>query len=220
LIFAAPKTKGSAAGVGLSRHVVEVLRRQRTRQDAEWGEAYTEGDLVFARENGLPLQPEYVLRRFRVLAKAAGLPRVRAHDLRHLAASFAAGVPLPIVSKTLRHSATRITADLYAHLMRETAHQAVDTMAAVLDAAEDEARASRAAQITLAGPAPAAGVVPVVACDRTGIGRDATTLRPHRRFDRRPTTRRPASTSYRVIQVIKTFPLVKALAGVSGLVRS
>jgi integrase len=82
-----------------------------------------------------------VLRRFRGLAADAGLPRVRVHDLRHLAASMmiAAGFPLPIVSKTLRHSGTGITADLYAHLTRETAHQAVDAMAAALDAAETRA---------------------------------------------------------------------------------
>jgi hypothetical protein len=56
---------------------------------------------------------------------------------------IAAGVPLPIVSKTLRHSGTGITADLYAHLTRETAHQAVDAMAAALEAAETRAHEPR-----------------------------------------------------------------------------
>ena len=114
-----------------------------TAERARWGAAYQDHDLVFARENGLPLRPEYVLRRFRSLAADAGLPRARVHDLRHLAASMmiAAGVPLPIVSKTLRHSGTGITADLYAHLTRETAHQAGDAMAAALDAAETRANA-------------------------------------------------------------------------------
>jgi integrase len=144
LVFTTPKTRGSAAGVGLSRRVIDALHRQRARQTSErtkWGTAYQDHDLVFARENGLPLRPEYVLRRFRSLANDAGLPRARVHDLRHLAASMmiAAGVPLPIVSKTLRHSGTGITADLYAHLTRETAHQAVDAMAAALDAAETRA---------------------------------------------------------------------------------
>ncbi len=152
LVFTTPKTRGSAAGVGLSRRVIDALRRQRARQNIDrstWGSAYQEHDLVFARENGLPLRPEYVLRRFRSLAADAGLPRVRVHDLRHLAASMmiAAGVPLPIVSKTLRHSGTGITADLYAHLTRETAHQAVDAMAAALDAAETRASGSNVQSI-------------------------------------------------------------------------
>jgi integrase len=92
--------------------VVEALRRQRTRQDVErahWDVEYVDRDLVFARENGEPIRPKRVLRRFRTLTAAAGLPRVRVHDLQHLAASMmiAAGVPLPIVSKTLRHSRCR-----------------------------------------------------------------------------------------------------------------
>jgi integrase len=49
LIFTTPKTKGSAAGVGLSSRVVAALQRQRARQDgdrAHWGEAYADQDLV------------------------------------------------------------------------------------------------------------------------------------------------------------------------------
>lgn len=154
LIFTAPKTKGSAAGVGLSKRVTEALARQRARQDAEraeWGDAYADGDLVFAREDGQPLRPEYVLRRFRALTAAAGLPRVRVHDLRHLAASMmlAAGEPLAVVSKTLRHSTVAITSDIYAHLTAEVAREAVDTMAAVLDAAQAEAEAVGRARAAL-----------------------------------------------------------------------
>lgn len=94
------------------------------------GEAYTDLGLIFARADGNPLRPEYVLRRFRTLTAAAGLPRVRVHDLRHLAASMmiAAGVPLPIVSKTLRHSTVSITADVYSHMTADIAREAVDAM--------------------------------------------------------------------------------------------
>lgn len=161
LVFTAPKTRGSSAGVGLSARVVAAFERQRRRQDAdqvEWGEAYQGLGLVFARENGTPLRPEYVLARFLVLTEAAGLPRVRLHDLRHLAATLmlAAGVPLALVSKTLRHSKVGITADLYAHLTREAALAAADQLGDVLDAAAAELASERAA-------------------------RTATTVRPHDR---------------------------------------
>lgn len=157
--FGKPKTEGSAAGVGLSKRVIEALHRQRARQDAErheWGSAYEDGDLVFARENGAPLRPEQVLRRFKVLAAEAGLPVVRVHDLRHLAASLmiAAGVPLTIVSKTLRHSTTRITADTYTHLTDDVSRQAVDAAAASLEAAEAEMRAVRKARDALGAHTP------------------------------------------------------------------
>lgn len=92
---------------------------------------------MFAREDGSPLRPEYVLDRFHVLTEQAGLPRVRLHDLRHLAATLmiAAGVPLALVSKTLRHSKVGITSDIYGHLTREAASAAADSLGDVLDAA-------------------------------------------------------------------------------------
>jgi hypothetical protein len=55
LLFTAPKTMGSAAGVGLSARVVAAFKRQAERQAlerAEWADCYEDGDLVFARVNG------------------------------------------------------------------------------------------------------------------------------------------------------------------------
>ncbi|MFI8083965.1 hypothetical protein ACIF6L_24555 [Kitasatospora sp. NPDC086009] len=51
------------------------------------------------------MHPKNVLDRFHLLCDKAGVPRIALHDLRHLTASFAtaAGVPLPVISKTLRH---------------------------------------------------------------------------------------------------------------------
>lgn len=50
------------------------------------------------------------------------------HDLRHLAAAITitAGVPLAVVSKTLRHSTLSTTANIYSHLTQQTAREAVD----------------------------------------------------------------------------------------------
>jgi hypothetical protein len=65
--------------------------------------------------------------------KEAGLQRAGVHDLRHLAATImvAAGMPLPIVSKTERHSTVSIASDAYSHMM-EMALAAVDAMADAL----------------------------------------------------------------------------------------
>lgn len=177
-----PKTTASADWVGLSGRVVEALKLQAARQaieHAEWGAEYADGDLVFCKENGEPLRPETVLKRFRAITAEARvdlfrrahpeipaedvarkldelltetpaadpLPKIRIHDLRHGAATLllAAGVPLAIVSKMLRHSKVGITADLYGHLVPEVATEAADAMGAVLDAAATERRAERAA---------------------------------------------------------------------------
>ena len=75
------------------------------------------------------------------MTEAAGLPRIRVHDLRHLAATImiTAGVPLAMVSKTLRHSTLSTTVDIYGHLTRQAAQDAVDATAAALDNAEHKA---------------------------------------------------------------------------------
>ena len=99
LSFDRPKTSsGEFRRVDLDSGTAATLLEWRLRQDAErtkWGDAYADSGLVFCRENGHPLRPEYVTRRMQTLAKAAGLPRKRLHDLRHGSASLqvAAGVP-------------------------------------------------------------------------------------------------------------------------------
>jgi integrase len=108
LVFNPPKTTGSRDWIALSARAVAALRRQarRHRAMALTGPAYHDEGLVFCRPDGQPLRPEYVLRHFYELTEAAAVPRIHVHDLRHLAATImiAAGVPLAMVSKTLRHS--------------------------------------------------------------------------------------------------------------------
>ncbi|SDY49569.1 Site-specific recombinase XerD [Geodermatophilus africanus] len=140
LEFSTPKTRSSEATVPLTERAVQALLQWRLGQDIDrqaWGDAYEDHDLVFARENGAPLRPEYVTRRFVALSRAAGLRPVRLHDLRHGAASLmlAAGVPMAIVSKMLRHSSIGITVDTYGHLSEDTARTASDAMAAALEQA-------------------------------------------------------------------------------------
>jgi hypothetical protein len=111
-----------------------------------WGDAYEGHELVFTRENGAPLRPEYVTRRFNALSRAAGLRHVRLHDLRHGAASLmlSAGVPMAIVSKMLRHSSIGITVDTYHHLSEDSARAASDAIGELLDRAfERTATAAR-----------------------------------------------------------------------------
>jgi integrase len=78
------------------------------------------------------------------LGRSGGRAAHRVHDLRHLAATImiASGVPLAMVSKTLRHSTPSTTVDIYGHLTRQAAQDAVDPTATALDNAERKARRS------------------------------------------------------------------------------
>lgn len=129
LVLTTPKTRSSKNWVAISPRVATTLRN-RARDKAVTSESEIRDGLVFHKPNGQPLHPEYVLNRFHHLSRQAGVPRTTIHDLRHLAAtiSITAGVPLTIVSKTLRHSTLSTTANIYSHLTTQAGHTAVDSI--------------------------------------------------------------------------------------------
>lgn len=138
IVFGAPKTSsGDARRVDLGEQGIGVLLAHRLSQDAEratWGTAYVDHDLVFAREDGNPLAPDQVTKRFGELVDDAGLRRIRVHDLRHGRASLllAAGVDIAVVSKLLGHSSIAITADTYSHLLENVGRAAADAADALI----------------------------------------------------------------------------------------
>jgi integrase len=132
-----PKTKRGQRLVPIDAETVAMLRRQRETQNLEraaWGPAWNEAGLIFTREDGRPLRPEYVTRHFQALALKAGLPVIRLHDLRHTNASLAlsAGVDLKVVSERLGHFQLAITADLYTHVNRGLGKAAAEQIARAL----------------------------------------------------------------------------------------
>jgi integrase len=89
---------------------------------------------VFTWEDGRPLHPNVISRTFSRLAKAAGLPVIRLHDVRHSYASAAleAGVPMKVVSERLGHSSISITGDIYSHVRAEVDQAAADKVAGMI----------------------------------------------------------------------------------------
>ncbi len=138
LAFGQPKTSsGDARMIDLDAGTVGTLIAHNLAQAVErvdWGEAYSDHGLVFAREDGTPISPERVTKRFAELVKECGLRRVRLHDLRHGQASLmlAAGVPLAVVSKRLGHSSIAMTSDTYSHLLEGVGRDASERAMALV----------------------------------------------------------------------------------------
>lgn len=119
-----PKTDAGARSIALDSDTVQALKRHRARQDSDrerWGSAWVETGRVFTRENGEPLHPANVTRRFIELYEEIGLPPIRLHDLGHGAATLAhaAGADLKDIQEMLGHSSITITADTYTSLLPE-----------------------------------------------------------------------------------------------------
>jgi integrase len=89
---------------------------------------------VFCREDGRPIHPHLFSRWFDRHVRAAGLPRVRFHDLRHGHATLAleAGIHPKIVSERLGHASIAITLDTYSHVMAGVREEAAEKVAALV----------------------------------------------------------------------------------------
>jgi integrase len=137
VVAAEPKSEAGKRTIALDKATVTVLRAHRKRQMEDrlaWGEAWQDSDLVFTREDGVPLHPDYVTDTFERLAFAAGLPPVRLHDLRHGHASYAlaAGVDVKIMQERLGHSTSKLTRDTYTTVLDDVARSAAEAVAAMI----------------------------------------------------------------------------------------
>ena len=139
LSWGPPKSESGRRTIAVDATTLAAVKSHRARQNGEklaLGAGYADDDLVFAREDGAALRPEWVSKRFHLLTDAAKLPRIHLHDLRHSAASMAltAGVPMKVVSENLGHASLRITADVYSHVTTDLAKESAERVAAALAA--------------------------------------------------------------------------------------
>lgn len=116
-----PKTTRSRRTLALPTSTANALREHRKAQLAErlWaGSRWQEGGYVFTTSIGTPMIGSDVTRRFQGLLRAAGLPPMRFHDLRHGAASLllAQGVHPRVVMEMLGHSTITLTMNVYSHV--------------------------------------------------------------------------------------------------------
>jgi integrase len=134
-----PKTRRSQRNVVLTETATRALHRHRVRQAEARiaaGPAWADHGLVFTDDWGEPLFGAHVSeRRLRPLLRAANLPIIRFHDLRHTAASLAllAGTNPKVVAEQLGHSSVQITLDRYSHVsptMQAEAARRIDELLA------------------------------------------------------------------------------------------
>jgi integrase len=128
------KTERSTRAIDLDPFTVAALRAHRRRQREErlaWGAAWTDHGLVFCQENGAPLHPAWFRLTFGRLARDAGLPPVRLHDLRHgwATAALHAGVHPKVVQERLGHASIAITLNTYSHVLPGLGREAAATVA-------------------------------------------------------------------------------------------
>ncbi len=132
-----PKTKRGRRTIALDPVTLEALQGHAARQADEQSDCrgvWTDSGLVFTRTDGQPLPPWAVSKLFRDLSKAAMLPPIPLHGLRHSYATLAlaSGVNPRIVSGRLGHATVALTLDVYSHVLPQQDRQAAEAIADLL----------------------------------------------------------------------------------------
>ncbi len=119
--FFATKTKGSHRKIDLAPTVMTDLKKWKLAAGKN------KLGLVFANEAGQPMNYSNMMNRhFLPGLKAAKVPTIRFHDLRHTYASLMIeqGENLKYIQSQLGHANPTITLNVYAHLMKPTNQEA------------------------------------------------------------------------------------------------
>ncbi|MFQ6029338.1 MAG: site-specific integrase [Dehalococcoidia bacterium] len=140
LVAGPPKTRTGRRTIALGASAVELLHSVLGKQlalQAEIGDLYQNSEgYVFTDLTGNPIDSDRLSKEFRRVVKAAGLPGLSLHKLRHTHASLllAEGVNIKVISERLGHSNVPLTLNVYSHLLpglQEHAAQVLDKMLAV-----------------------------------------------------------------------------------------
>jgi len=116
-----PKTKASRRKIPMTPQLRDALLDHKISAPA------SEMDLVFSRTHGEPLCKRTVTAAFQRALTAAGLAKIRFHDLRHSFASvlIESGASPKIVQELMGHSSVNMTLGIYTHVFDEQKQLAV-----------------------------------------------------------------------------------------------
>jgi integrase len=132
-----PKTARGRRTIALDPATIAALRQHRKRQAEEQllaGASYVDSGLVFTMPDGSPIHPNRFSLWFATRARAANLPTIRLHDMRHsyATAGLAAGVPPRVMSERLGHATVAFTLDTYTSALPALDKSAAEVVAGLI----------------------------------------------------------------------------------------
>jgi integrase len=100
---------------------IEAHRKHQDEFRIQFGPDYRgDIDLIFSNPDGTPLKPDSISAAVFLLFRRLKLPKgASLHSLRHTHTShlLASAVPLPVVAARLGHPSTRVTSEIYSHMI-------------------------------------------------------------------------------------------------------
>ena len=140
LVLDKTKTESSNDYIMLPQYVQDRLRKLRLlyiKKKMLLGPAFHDDKFILCDDAGIPYSPHkiyYAVQHVRSVYNKehleTPLPKIRAHDLRHTAATLLLeeNIDIKYVSRQLRHSSTTITQNLYQHVTETSSKKTARAM--------------------------------------------------------------------------------------------
>lgn len=121
-ILQEPKTAGSKRKISVPKSTIQYLQKHKRKQEQKRSmnpSKLSNSGFVISTAMGTPVSPRNLLRSFYRILENTDLPKIRFHDLRHTHATLMLqqGEHPKIISERLGHANTRITLDIYSHVL-------------------------------------------------------------------------------------------------------
>jgi integrase len=114
------KSLSSNRSLSIPQKILEQLEKEKQKQNRladKYKESYKKNDFICCYDDGKPLRPDYLTKRFKRLLVNNNLKVIRLHDIRHSVATqlINSNIPMKTVSDILGHKNISTTLDIYTH---------------------------------------------------------------------------------------------------------
>ena len=136
-ILKSPKTESGIRDIHIGKDLVAILKEAYTEYRLDrmrYGPGFQDLGFVIRQEDGSPLHPDSMTRKWTRFIQSNDLLRIRLHDLRHSNATalIRAGVNPKVVSERLGHADVSITLNTYTHVLPDMDAAAADKLDEIL----------------------------------------------------------------------------------------
>ena len=138
-VFKEPKTSHSRRTVALTPKLTSYLREYKAERESLYlhlSRVLGLDSLVFAREDGKPIDPSMLSHEFHKIVLLTGLEDINFHSLRHTFASLMLmkGANIKVISEAMGHSTINLTLSTYSHTIKGMSAKAMALLDEVLPA--------------------------------------------------------------------------------------
>ena len=132
-IIQTPKSESSIRKVPIPSNLIKELKEYKILQAKEKlknAVVYQDKGYVFAKEDGRPIEGQYLQRYYKKALQNAGIEYRKFHITRHTYASrlIEKNVNLKVVQTLLGHSSLKMTSEIYAHVLPKQKIDAVELL--------------------------------------------------------------------------------------------